>query len=154
LPLTNEVRVFQSTNKFNKDLLEVNVEFQDELNNDNYYMIKFKAADDLLPSFSILSDERIDGNFISIPNERQEDEDIDQVPYSVGSVVQIDLYAISERYFEYFDLLDDQLSGAGNPFSTTPVEIKGNITNETNLDNPPFGAFRLSSSYKEIYEFE
>lgn len=153
LPLINEINVFQSTEEFDEDLLEVNIEFNNPANEENYYLIKFQELNDQLPDFRVLIDEYFDGRSIPITSERDRDEDTNQRPYFAGDVVKVELFAISKRYYQYFDLIDSQLGAGENPFGTTPVEIKGNIINQTNPANRPFGYFRLTSFYRQDYTF-
>ena len=114
--------VYQSTDYFFQDLLEVNFEFLDPIDEVNYYYIKFQEQADLLPSLSTLKDEFINGNLITISNERRENEDINQVAYAPGDVVDMELYGISKEYYDYMTILINQ-SESGGPFDTTPVAL-------------------------------
>ncbi len=90
---------------------------------------------------------------ITIFNERQEDEDINQVEYAPGDVVDIELYGISKRYYDYIGILINQ-SESGGPFDTTPVALRGNCRNETNPDMYAYGYFRITQVSKATYTFE
>ena len=145
--------VYQSTDYFFQDLLEVNFEFLDPEDEVNYYYIKFQEQADLLPSLSTLKDEFINGNLITISNERRENEDINQVAYAPGDVVDMELYGISKEYYDYMTILINQ-SESGGPFDTTPVALKGNCINQTNPDTDAYGYFRMTEVSKATYLFE
>ncbi len=146
--------VYQSTDKGLSDVLEVNVDFQDPANEENYYFFKIKEQADALPTLFDIKDEFVDGNLINVFNERDKDEDINQEEYKEGDIVDIKLHAISKQYFEYISLLIVQFDAADNPFGTIPVPLKGNCINETDPDNYAFGYFRLTEVVKTSYTFQ
>ena len=152
-PVPAILSVYQSTDYFFQDLLEVNFEFLDPEDEVNYYYIKFQEQADLLPSLSTLKDEFINGNLITISNERRENEDINQVAYAPGDVVDMELYGISKEYYDYMTILINQ-SESGGPFDTTPVALKGNCINQTNPDTDAYGYFRMTEVSKATYLFE
>jgi hypothetical protein len=145
--------VYQSTDYFFQDLLEVNFEFIDPIDEVNYYFIKFQEATDLLPTLSTLKDEFINGNLITISNERRENEDINQEPYAPGDLVDMELYGISKEYYDYMTILINQ-SESGGPFDTTPVPLRGNCINVNTPDSDPYGYFRITEVSKATYVFE
>ena len=53
--------------------------------------------------------------------------------------------SISNRYFTYFQKLNE-LSGTsgGAPFSTPPATIRGNIVNQSDINNFPLGYFAVT----------
>ena len=152
-PVPAILSVYQSTDYFFQDLLEVNFDFLDPEGGANYYYIKFQEQADLLPSLSTLKDEFINGNLITISNERREDEDINQVAYASGDDVDMELYGISKEYYDYMTILINQ-SESGGPFDTTPVALKGNCINQTNPDTDAYGYFRMTEVSKATYVFE
>jgi len=145
--------VYQSTDYFFQDLLEVNFEFLDPIDEVNYYFIKFQEAADLLPTLSTLKDEFINGSLITISNERREDENINQVAYEPGDLVDMELYGISKQYYDYMTILINQ-SESGGPFDTTPVPLRGNCINVNKPDSDPYGYFRITEVSKATYLFE
>ena len=145
--------VYQSTDYFFQDLLEVNFEFLDPIDEVNYYFIKFQEEADLLPTLSTLKDEFINGSLITISNERRENENINQVAYAPGDFVDMELYGISKRYYDYMTILINQ-SESGGPFDTTPVPLRGNCINVNNPDSYPYGYFRITEVSKATYLFE
>ncbi|GAB1309060.1 DUF4249 domain-containing protein [Urechidicola sp. KH5] len=152
-PVVDIDDVFQSTeNGFDPDVLEVNVQYTDPANIENFYLFKFQLVGDLLPELQDLSDEFTDGNQITIFNERDEDEDTGQKEYQPGDVVDISFYGISQQYFNYIRLLISQ-SDSNGPFSATPVAVKGNCINPDNPEAYAFGYFRVTQVVKTSYTF-
>ena len=152
-PVPTILSVYQSTDYFFQDLLEVNFEFLDPEDEVNYYYIKFQEQADVLPTLSTLKDGFINGNLITISNERRENKDINQVPYAPGDLVDMELYGISKEYYDYMTILINQ-SESGGPFDTTPVALKGNCINQTNPDTDAYGYFRITEVSKATYLFE
>jgi len=152
VPVTDIIEVTQSTeNGFNEDDIEINLVFQDPAEEENYYLFKFQEEGDLLPFLEDGDDEFINGNEIDWWYEKEEDDDTDEIEALVpGDVVFIDFYAISESYHNYIRILIEQNEGAGL-FSATPVALKGNCLNTTNVENYAHGYFRLSQVVRTSY---
>jgi hypothetical protein len=154
-PVTDIAAVFQSReNGFDNEALEVNIEFNDPKDIENFYLSKFQRRGDLLPTLIDVKDEFTDGNLMSIFYEKLTDEDSGEKEFAPGDVVDIYLLGLSEQYYNYIRLLIQQSGGPGGPFSTTPAEIKGNCFNTTNPDNYAFGYFRLTEVDKRVFTFE
>lgn len=153
IPVVPILEVYQSTDKFLPEVLEVNFDFLDPAEEENYYYIKFKEQADTFPRLLDFKDEFVNGNLISVFNERQENEDINQVEYAPGDTVNMELIGISKRYYEYIQLLINQ-SESGGPFDTTPVALRGNCTNQNDPNNFAYGYFRLTEVAKASYTFE
>lgn len=146
--------VFQSTeNGFNKDALEVNIEFFDPAGEENFYLSKFQRRGDKFQTLFDLKDEFTDGNKMSIFYEKLENEDSGETEFQPGDIVDIELLGLSDRYYNYIKLLIEQ-SQSGGPFSAIPAEIKGNCINQTHPENYAFGYFRVSEVDKRVYIFE
>ena len=152
-PVVAILDVYQSKDKFNPDALEVNFDFQDPEEEANYYLIKFQEQADLLPTIFDFKDEFVNGNLITIFNEREKDEDINQEEYAPGDVVDMELYGISKSYYDFIKILINQ-SESGGPFDSTPVALRGNCNNETNPDKYAYGYFRITQVSKATYTFE
>jgi hypothetical protein len=154
-PVTDITAVFQSRESgFDKNALEVNVEYLDPKDIKNFYLVKFQRRGDLLPTLFDMKDEFTDGNIMTIFYEQLEDEDSGESEFQPGDIVDISLLGLSVEYYNYIKLLIEQSGGAGGPFSTIPAEIKGNCVNITNPDNYAFGYFRLTEVDKRVYQFE
>ena len=154
-PVTDIASVFQTReNGFDKDALEVNIEFNDPKDIKNFYLTKFQRRGDLLQTLFDVKDEFTDGNKMSIFYEKINNDDTGETEFVPGDIVDISLNGISEHYYNYIKLLIQQSGGAGGPFSTTPAEIKGNCVNINSPENYAFGYFRLSEVDKRVYTFE
>lgn len=155
VPVVDIVEITQTREDgFDSDLLEVNVLFDDPEDEENFYFLKFQEEGDILPELFDISDEFTNGNRMTVFYEKEEDEDINQKEFEVGDVVNIEFYGVSEPYFNYIRLLIEQYESVGDPFSTTPVALRGNCTNPNNPDNYAFGYFRLTEVVKTNYTFE
>ncbi|MDN3642663.1 DUF4249 domain-containing protein [Lutimonas halocynthiae] len=153
-PVTDITEVYQSReNGFDKEALEVNIEFIDPEGIDNYYLSKFQRRGDPFQTLFDVKDEFTDGNKMSIFYEKLEDEDAGEMEFVPGDIVDISLLGLSEPYYNYIKLLIEQ-SQSGGPFSTIPAEIKGNCINQSNPENYAFGYFRLSEVDKKVYIFQ
>ena len=155
IPVTDITNIYQGREDgFDDEELEVHVEFIDPANEDNYYFIRFKREGDLLPELEVGDDEFIDGNEVDWWYEVQEDEDTDKIDVlQPGDVISIEMYGISSAYYNYMDILIDQIGGVGL-FQATPVAVKGNCVNQTNPDNYAHGYFRLTEVNKASYTVE
>ena len=139
---------------FDDELLELNIYFDDPENEENYYLVSYYEEGDLFPYFEDISDEFLNGNEIHEFFEKEDDTDNGQVPFQTGDIVEISLYGISEGYYNYMRLLIEQYYSGGDPFSSTPAQIRGNCINETNEDNYAYGFFRVTEVVKTSYTFE
>ena len=146
--------VYQTMDKGLNDVLEFNVDYFDSANEENFYFFKIKEQADLFPTFFYIKDELVDGNLINIFYERDEDEDINQLEYKPGDAVDIEFYGISEQYHDYIGLLIEQYGSAGDLFSSTPVQLKGNSVSIINPGNYAFGYFRATEVIKTTYTFQ
>lgn len=153
-PVTDISAVFQSReNGFDKEALEVNIEFFDPEGIENFYLSKFQRRGDPFQTLFDVKDEFTDGNKMSIFYEKLEDEDTGEMEFVPGDLVDISLLGLSEPYYNYIKLLIEQ-SQSGGPFSTIPAAIKGNCINQSNPENYAFGYFRLSEVDKKVYIFQ
>ena len=149
------VDVYQSkTGGFNNEALEVNIDFLDPENENNFYFFRFKQPEDLLPELLSITDEFTNGNIMTVFYEKQEDESINQVEFKPGDAANIEFYGVSRQFSNYISILIDQAETGGNPFSTIPVALNGNCVNITNPDNDAFGYFRLSQVVNVNYIFQ
>ena len=139
---------------FDDEALEVNLDFDDPADEENYYLVKVKAEDNMLPVMFDISDEFTNGNLISVYYEREEDEDINQVEFATGDIVDIEFYGVSKQFHDYIRLLIEQYESVGDPFSSTPVALKGNCVSITNPNNYAHGYFRLTQVVKTTYTFQ
>lgn len=118
------------------DEIEIRFSYQDEGSRDNYYLIGVKSSRVAFPEYELGSDERYQGNKMI---EFYSHEDLQS-----GDSLNIKLYGVSKKFFDYFTKI---LTASGNndsPFPTIPTAVRGNIINQTNGESYPLGYFRLS----------
>jgi hypothetical protein len=119
--------------------IEIKAYFNDPAVVDNYYMVKFKSSILAIPSYDIFDDSFTQGNenFGLYINEN----------LKTGDELDITLFGISKRYFEYMRKLTAVAgSASGGPFATAPASVRGNIVNQKNPNNFAFGYFNLSET--------
>ncbi|MDT0607515.1 DUF4249 family protein [Croceitalea rosinachiae] len=151
--VTEITDVFQDREDgFEDDVLEVHVIFTDPPEEGNNYLFKFQRRGDLLPELEEADDEFVNGNEIDWWYEIEENEDENVLPFQPDDIVDIEMYGVSRAYYNYIDILIDQIGGVGL-FEATPVAVKGNCINTTNADSYAFGYFRLSEVVRTSYTF-
>lgn len=128
------------------DDIEISASFQDNGSEENYYLSSFKAANFPFPEFQLDDDEFFQGNAIPVVYFNED--------LASGEVVTISLYSISENYYNYFNKVISAAGNDGGPFQTTPATARGNIVNQTDFDNFPYGYFRVTEVDQVIYEIE
>lgn len=124
------------------DEIKLKIYFDDPRDTANFYIGVFQASNLAIPDLETLKDEFTDGNQNFI---EYEDEELLK-----GGTVTLSLQGISRRYYNYIDLLIEQL-GEGGPFQTTPARLKGNCININDSNEEVFGYFRLSETVNDIY---
>jgi hypothetical protein len=122
---------------------EIIVSYQDPLAK-NFYMARFFADVFKTPTYMLIGDEFSNGN--------QKSWNFSHEDLKQGTSVAITHYGISENYFNYMSKI---ISASGNsnsgPFQTTPAAVRGNIVNQTNIDNYALGYFSLNEVDSENY---
>jgi len=129
---------------FAGDEFEIKAFYTDPADQENYYLFKFTDEDVFL---ELYEDEFTNGNqiFGYFSNEDIEADD----------VISIQMEGISREYYDYMFVLRSQVgTNQGGPFETMPAVVRGNIINETNRDNFPFGYFRVSEADSITYSVE
>jgi hypothetical protein len=135
--------VFGERKSLNKDEVELKVTFTDPPEEGNYYLWKFgpkkSGKFDYLPAL----DKYINGNKFTFSFFIDKNEYLQNADY-----INIEINGITEDYFNYLNILTSQAGAQnGRPFSTSSSVIKGNVINDTNVENFPLGYFR-------VYEFD
>lgn len=121
---------------FGGDEMEITYYYQDNGDEENYYLHRILSPVSTYPDYKAQDDERSQGNLMQ---EYFSDKEL-----KAGDRINIRLYGISKRYYDYFRKLL-AASGAGTgPFQTTPGSVRGNIINQTQFANFAYGYFRLS----------
>lgn len=131
---------------FGEDFIEIRYYFQDNPNEDNFYMDRVQEPGKAFPFYGTGSDKYTQGNemyglYLS--------EDIKS-----GDVLNIKLYEISERYYDYMNRLLEAVYNGGGPFQTNVGTVRGNLVNQTNPDKYALGYFRLSQVFEADYTVE
>lgn len=153
-PVPNIKEVFQDTEDgFDDETIELHIVFTDFEEEGDSYFFKFKRPQDLLPTLELGDDEFINGNEVDWWYEIDDDEDEEIKPLAPGDVVNITMHSISKPYYNYMDIVIDQMGGVGI-FSATPVDVKGNCINTTNPDNYAHGYFRVTQKNTIAYTVE
>jgi len=128
---------------FSGDEVELKAYYTDPAGEENYYLFTFFVNFVDFPTTEIFEDEFFDGNTIFALYQEEELEP--------GDEVIIQNFGLSEQFYEYMNVLLSQVGSVGGPFQTQPAVVRGNIVNETNPENFPFGYFSLSESDQFIY---
>lgn len=132
---------------------EVTVFFTDFAGTENFYRIfffQFRLINGVEEPFDMenftYDDEFEDGNQLS---DFFESEDI-----IAGDIFRVGVFGISEAFSNYVELIQSQADGSIGPFSTPPVNVKGNIKNISNETNYPYGYFSLMEYDSETLIFQ
>lgn len=132
-----------NTGGFGGDETEIKYYYQDDGNEGNYYLHRIVSPASVFPDYKAEDDENTQGNLMQ---EYFSDKEL-----KTGDMINIRLYGISKRYYDYFRKLL-AASGAGKgPFQTIPGSVRGNIINQTHFANFAYGYFRLSEVYVKDY---
>ncbi len=145
LPTPPILNVAQETlPSFTGTRIEVKFFFQDPASQNNYYLINFKSNTELLPRYAPIRDEFFQGNLMF---GRFSNDDI-----KAGDNLFMSVQSISNRYYTYFQKLNEIAgTNGGAPFSTPPATIRGNIINQTDVNNFPLGYFAITELASRNY---
>lgn len=132
---------------FSGEDIEVKFFFNDNPNENNFYLDRYQSPTNAFPLFDTFDDRFTQGNeMFSLFF----DEDIKQ-----GDELEISLYGISQTYHNYMSILIGQTGiNNGGPFQTPPATVRGNIVNQTNFSNFCFGYFRCTEFVKQSYTIQ
>ncbi|MBZ9630658.1 DUF4249 domain-containing protein [Salegentibacter sp. LM13S] len=132
---------------FTREDLEIEAFFTDPAGEDNTYFFRFSNLTTSKVSLEIYEDEFTDGNEVSASYSNDE--------LTAGDEILISMEGITKPFYNYLFILQTQGgNNGGGPFQSQPATVKGNIVNETNPDNYPFGYFRLSEADSTTYIVE
>ena len=141
-------RVEQSVEGSGEDSeIQLQVFFDDSAGIENYYLGEFAPSNLPVPSLAVISDEFTDGNENFIENDNDK--------YVAGVTVVVNVHGISQRYYDYLNILIQQSGSEENgPFPTTPVQLKGNCFNVHDSSEEVLGYFRLGAFDTTSYTIE
>ena len=128
------------------DEVEITYYYQDDGTRTDYYLYGIIDSHIAFPQYEVEDDDDIQGNLIPVYYSNE-----DLVP---GDVINIKLYGISKRCFDYFSKLLPASGNDTSPFPTVPNPVRGNIINQTNGANYPYGYFRLSEVATKNYTIQ
>lgn len=131
---------------FSGEDTEIKAFYKDPAGERNYYMFTFFVNFIDYPTTDVYDDEFTDGNTIFA---LYQEEDLQP-----GDDVVITNFGLSQQFYEYMNVLLSQVGSVGGPFQTQPAVVRGNIVNETNPDNFPYGYFSLTESDQFIYTIQ
>ena len=132
---------------FTGDNIEIKVFFTDNGATNDYYLSTFKPDFTVIPDYGVVEDRFFQGNTIFAI---YSDEDLIS-----GSVVDFRLSGISQRYYNYLNiLLSIAGSNGGSPFSSPSSTVRGNIVNTTSPKKYALGYFSVSESTSTTYVVE
>lgn len=118
--------------------VELTYYYRDNAAEQNNYLYRIKNPRVAFPEYEAENDENNQGNLVPVYYSSED------ANLKAGDIVNIKLYGISKRYYEYFRKLLAASGADTGPFPTTPGAVRGNIRNETNSANFAYGYFRLS----------
>ncbi|WP_029292630.1 DUF4249 domain-containing protein [Chryseobacterium hispalense] len=125
------------------DEIEITYYYQDNAAELNYYLYSARNPHASFPDYETEDDEESQGGLTPV---YYSEEDL-----KPGDMINLRLYGISKRYYDYFRKIINASGNDGNPFATTPTAVRGNINNQTNSANFPYGYFRLSEVSTKDY---
>lgn len=121
---------------------EVRFLWQDNADEENFYLTSFNAQGWLTPDYSPQSDRFFNGNQMF---SQYSDEDL-----TANTILDLRLSGISLQYYNYLIVLYGNASG-GNPFQGPPATVRGNVVNPINTEDFALGYFSLSESDFQTY---
>ena len=116
-----------------KDVIELTYYYKDPADQVNFYMTEYRSSFLIFPQYEISNDEFYNGNEVST---RFSDEDM-----KAGNTVNITHRGLSKNFYNYMKLILE--ASSANPFIVPPGNIRGNIVNNTDVNNFALGYFRL-----------
>ncbi|WP_136667093.1 DUF4249 family protein [Flavobacterium sp. H122] len=126
-----------------KDEIHIKYFFQDDENEVNYYLLRVDNPKIKYAEYGSVSDEFFQGNlmFGFYPNE-----------VIKGNTLKLGVQCVTLSHYNFMNkLINISSQNSGNPFATPPATLRGNIVNQTNPDNFPYGSFNLSESDTKEY---
>lgn len=144
-----EITRFEQNNEggFSGEDTEVKFFYNDNGLENNFYLNKFETSLLPYPDYDAIKDEFFQGNEMFGVFTHED--------FKSGNLLNISLLGISERYYNYMNILITiSEGGSDGPFQTIPASVRGNIINRTNSTNYALGYFRVSERENAIYVIE
>ncbi|UUV21371.1 DUF4249 domain-containing protein [Paenimyroides aestuarii] len=128
---------------FTGDSYEITFNFQDNPNEENYYLVQIISPAD--EGFGVINDQFSNGNIMG-DLYFYEKEDI-----KPGDDLTHYIAAINKQYYNYLAKLFSISGETGNPFASPVGTIKGNIINQTDEANFALGYFHIAKRNQYNY---
>ena len=125
------------------DEIEIQFSYLDNGSQDNYYVSRITSNRVAYPQYFLENDENFQGKKMT---QFYSHEDL-----VVGDALNIRFYGTSRRFFDYFKKIVVASGNDDSPFPTTPTEVRGNITNQTDAEKYVLGYFRVSEVVSRDY---
>lgn len=136
-----------STGGMGGDEMEIQFSFQDNGATENYYMMGITSDHIAYPEYFLESDAMFQGKKMSRYYSHEKE-------LKTGDLINIKLYGISRRFFDYFKKIQIASGTETGPFPTSPTAVSGNIINQSNTGNDALGYFRLSEVATRDYTIQ
>lgn len=151
--------ITQEAISFRDDAIQVNINIDNEIGVENYYLLKTENPFYSVPEINsgddqLLSEIEGENDFDILylyeePTTEMSNENTDEVR------LNFTLYGISRRYNNYLiKIIALASSGNGGPFSTAPSAVRGNFVNRTNEADYALGYFSVNQFVNAVYELE
>lgn len=126
------------------DRIDIKTFFTDPGSSNDFYLTRVQTNINAIPQYRAFDDEFFQGNQIF---------DLYINPHiEPGNLLEIRLYGISEKYFNYMTILTSiAATNGGGPFATPPATLHGNVKNQSNPSELILGYFSLSEIDKRVY---
>ena len=121
---------------FGGDETEVIIHYTDDPSRDDFYLFEFGYQ-----LYFASKDEFYQGNPFSFSYFYEN--------INPGDLVTVNIMGIDQRHFDFMSVVIEQTDNNGNPFSTTPSTVYGNLYNTTTPEKAPYGYFRLSELFSK-----
>ena len=132
------------------NISSVIVNFQDFIDQEDFYRITFQhyrpSTNELIETEKNTYDSRFEQNNLLTDFYASDEIEIDDV-------FNISVQKISKQFFTFITVLEAQSEGRNGPFSTPPVNVKGNCINTSNEAHYPYGYFGLTEASTANYTF-
>lgn len=143
-------KITQETTFFPTESIQVNVNIDNEIGVNNYYLYKGEFPFRKVPEYNAFDDLNISEE----PGKNNTDITLFNSEFKAGEKIDITLYGISKQYKNFLFKVITLSQGASGPFSTAPATVQGNILNNNNKNNNPLGYFSLSQFVKTSYTIQ
>ena len=120
-----------------RTFIQIKFNYQDNGNENNFYLTGVKNPNTTFPEYEPIEDKLFQGNkmFRSYITDK----------FKPNDIIELNLQGISKHYYNYMvKVLNFAGTNSINPFQTPPADLRGNITNQTNVENFPYGYFSLN----------